>query len=477
MTDSATDPIPASLATTSKSTRTVPIPHTLTSVRGYPDKLKIYRIEASPFWQVRCFESGKTIKLSTKTTDKQEAVEFAKSTYNRILVSQAAGKALTKGTRFDICSNKMLEAQKSRVARGEFSKMSHDNDAYMLNKRILPVFGDMELADISFANLQDFVSKIGPDLAPSSIQRHLGIVHKVMEYALHRQLLLAIPNFPTIRKKDEPRGWFTDAQYRALIARANALVGTAAKVQTTKTGAPRTLKFTVDLPKMIQFIVNSFIRPTDLKNMQHQHVEIVRSNHTYLRLSLPESKGKDAPIATMEEAVTVYEELKSLYAGESLAEPGDYVFMPQYPNRDTALRELQHQFNYLLDDLGFKTGPQGEARTIYSLRHSSIMFRLLDGDKIDLLTLARNARTSVEMIERFYASKLTGEQNIDMIQSDRRNPKVKAHLPTLNLKEPDAAAPALSIVDGNLQVAKAPAKKIKAVPTLPKPRTTTRKTV
>ncbi|WP_423680492.1 hypothetical protein [Undibacterium sp. WLHG33] len=455
----------------------MPIPASLTSVRGYPDKLKIYRIEASPFWQVRCFESGKTIKLSTKTTDKQEAVEFAKATYNRILHAQATGKALTKGTRFDICSNKMLEAQNSRVERGEFSKMSHDNDIYMLKKRILPEFGTMELASISFATLQDFVGKIGPDLAPSSIQRHLGIVHKVMEYALHRQLLLAIPNFPTIKKKDEPRGWFPDVQYQALIAKATDLVGTSAKVQTTEAGPPRTLKFTADLPKMIQFMVNSFVRPTDLKNMQHKHVEIMRSEQVYLRLSLPKSKDKDAPIVTMEEAVTVYEQLKTHYATEGLAGPDDYVFMPQYPNRDTALRELQHQFNYLLDDLDFKTGPQGEARTIYSLRHTSIMFRLLDGDKIDLLTLARNARTSVEMIERFYASKLTGEQNIDMIQSDRRNPKVKAHLPTLNLKESDATAPALGIVDGNLQVAKAPAKKTKAVPTLPTPRTATRKTV
>ncbi|CUI07681.1 Bll7214 protein [Janthinobacterium sp. CG23_2] len=427
-------------------------------MRGYPDKLKIYRIEASPFWQVRCFESGKTIKLSTKTTDKQEAVEFAKSTYNRILVSQAAGKALTKGTRFDICSNKMLEAQKSRVARGEFSKMSHDNDTYMLNKRILPVFRDMELADISFANLQDFVSKIGPDLAPSSIQRHLGIVHKVMEYALHRQLLLAIPNFPTIKKKDEPRGWFPDVQYQALIARATDLVGTSAKVQTTEAGPPRTLKFTADLPKMIQFMVNSFVRPTDLKNMQHKHVEIMRSDQVYLRLSLPKSKDKDAPIVTMEEAVTVYEQLKSHYAAADLAGSEDYVFMPQYPNRDTALRELQHQFNYLLGDLDFKTGPQGEARTIYSLRHTSIMFRLLDGDKIDLLTLARNARTSVEMIERFYASKLTGEQNIDMIQSDRRNPKVKTHVPTLTLKAPNINEPGITLVNGNLQLPKTPKK-------------------
>jgi len=448
----------------------VPIPDSLTSVRGYPDKLKIYRIEASPFWQVRCFENGKTIKLSTKTTDKQEAVEFAKATYNRILHAQATGKALTQGTRFDICTGKMLEAQKSRVERGELSKMAHDNDIYMLNKRILPEFGAVELASISYATLQDFVDKLGA-LAPSSIQRHLGIINKVMEYALHRQLLLALPHFPTIKKKDEPRGWFPDAQYRALIARATELVGTSEKVQATKAGAPRTLKFTADLPKMIQFMVNSFIRPTDLKNMQHKHVEIVRSEQVYLRLTLPESKGKDAPIVTMAEAVIVYEQLKLTYAEESLAEPDDYVFMPQYRNRDTALRELQHQFNYLLEDLGFKTGPQGEARTIYSLRHTSIMYRLLDGDKIDLLTLARNARTSVEMIERFYASKLTGEQNIDMIQSDRRNPKVKAHLPTLNLDAPDATAPALSLVDGNLQIAKAPAKKTPAPPALPNTRT------
>lgn len=458
MTTSATSPTPSGPATRSKSTRTVPIPHTLTSVRGYPDKLKIYRIEASPFWQVRCFESGKTVKLSTKTTDKQEAVEFAKATYNRILHSQATGKALTRGTRFDVCSSKMLEAQKSRVQRGEYTQMSHDNDIYMLNKRILPEFGAMELAEISFATLHDFVSNIDPDLKPSSIQRNLGMIRKVMEYALHRQLLLVLPNFPTIKKKDEPRGWFPNVQYRALIARANELVGTAVNVQKTEAGDSRTLKFTADLPKMIQFMVNSFIRPTELKNMQHKHVQLIFSDQTYLRLSLPKSKDKDAPIVTMEEAVTIYDKLKSHYASEGLTGPDDYVFMPQYPNRDTALRELQHQFNYLLDDLNFKTGPQGEARTIYSLRHTSIMFRLLDGDKIDLLTLARNARTSVEMIERFYASKLTGEQNIDMIQSDRRNPKVNAHVPTLNLKAPSINEPVITLVNGNLQLPKTPKK-------------------
>ena len=42
-------------------------------------------------------------------------------------------------------------------------------------------------------------------------------------------------------------------------------------------------------------------------------------------------------------------------------------------------------------------------RSVYSLRHTAISFRLLMGD-VDAYTLARNARTSTEVIERFYAS-------------------------------------------------------------------------
>ena len=47
------------------------------------------------------------------------------------------------------------------------------------------------------------------------------------------------------------------------------------------------------------------------------------------------------------------------------------------------------------------------------------MFRLLYGKGIDLLTLARNARISVKMIEDFYASNLTAEMNIGLLQSRR----------------------------------------------------------
>ena len=58
--------------------RTVPIPETLTPVPGYPDKLRIYRIRASRFWQVRCFFAGKTYSRSLRTTSMKTALDLAR---------------------------------------------------------------------------------------------------------------------------------------------------------------------------------------------------------------------------------------------------------------------------------------------------------------------------------------------------------------------------------------------------------------
>ena len=63
-----------------------------------------------------------------------------------------------------------------------------------------------------------------------------------------------------------------------------------------------------------------------------------------------------------------------------------------------------------------KLKEEREKHTLYSLRHTSIMYRLLKGD-VDTLTLAKNARTSQAMIEKFYASRLTALMNLDKLHS------------------------------------------------------------
>ena len=75
-------------------------------------------------------------------------------------------------------------------------------------------------------------------------------------------------------------------------------------------------------------------------------------------------------------------------------------------------------FNGLLTENNLKFDRNGKARTAYSLRHSYICFRLLEG--ADIYQVAKNCRTSVEMIEKHYAAHLK-----DMIDTSLVNVRKK----------------------------------------------------
>ena len=65
------------------------------------------------------------------------------------------------------------------------------------------------------------------------------------------------------------------------------------------------------------------------------------------------------------------------------------------------------------------------------------MFRLIKGDRVELLTLARSARTSTDMIDRFYAKHLTAEMNVANLQSQREEHQPKpAAKPRKTAKKP-----------------------------------------
>ncbi len=74
--------------------------------------------------------------------------------------------------------------------------------------------------------------------------------------------------------------------------------------------------------------------------------------------------------------------------------PTDLLF-PKWP------REL---FNAILEEEKLRTDRGGRPRTAYSLRHTYICLCLLEG--ADIYQIAKNCRTSVEMIEKYYAAHL-----------------------------------------------------------------------
>lgn len=434
-------------ALTSKH-RTTPLQ--LAHVPNYPKKLVIYRIEASSYWWVRYYIDGKVARRSTKTENKADAIKFAKQFYDEIMLRRASGLAVTKQSRFDICAANMLVAMKAQLARGEITQPTYDIAEYRLDKSVLPCFGQRDVADIHYEHLESYLATLShqkPKLSLSTIQSYMKLVRKVLNYAYKRRLLHAIPHFPTVQAPDNPRGYFTTKEYgqmwkraRALIGKrfdyrklkddeGNELVGQYFAAGTTTAGRKiRVVEVTPELVELIVFMTNSYVRPTDIKNLQHKHVEVLRNEHTYLRLTLPVSKKHDKPIVTLPYAVKVYERLTAYNKAQGRGVAADdYVFFPHYATRDYALQQLQRQFDVLMASLGIGKGVNGEERTIYSLRHTCIMYRLMYGEKMDVVTLARNARTSPEMIDRFYASQLKGEDNIEMLQSKRRRkPKAKA---------------------------------------------------
>ena len=93
--------------------------------------------------------------------------------------------------------------------------------------------------------------------------------------------------------------------------------------------------------------------------------------------------------------------------------PTDLLF-PKWP------RDL---FNAILDEEKLRTDRDGRPRTAYSLRHTYICLRLLEG--ADIYQIAKNCRTSVEMIEKYYAAHLKTRLDAAAINIMRPRPKKK----------------------------------------------------
>ncbi len=76
-------------------------------------------------------------------------------------------------------------------------------------------------------------------------------------------------------------------------------------------------------------------------------------------------------------------------------------------------------FDRILSELNLKKDRDGQPRTAYSLRHTYICLRLMEG--ADVYQIAKNCRTSVEMIEKYYASHLVN--TLDTAAINIRKPK------------------------------------------------------
>jgi hypothetical protein len=381
-----------------------------TIIKGYPTTLRIYQIDDSPYWYTRLYVNGRMVKRSTKMLKKVDAVEFAKQFFLQQIQTNS-GKSKNHQLTFVEIAEEVIRQDELKVERGDRNEKLNRDQRHTLKKDIAPFFGTTEVSAVNYPLLLKYVNRLNErKLASASILRYLAFVKKVMKHAARIGAIEHMPEFPTVEHKDSPRGWLQFAEYKKLMRYSEKLAKQGFEVR----GKPITHEMTL----LIRFMVNTFLRPSDMKQLKHRHVEIVRGANNYLRITTDFSKTVLHPIISMPTGIGAYEDIKAFQKERGYGKTDDYLFMPQYQNRNFALEILRRQFDEVLKAANLKTSASGADRTLYSLRHTAIMFRLTMGD-VDLLTLSRNARTSVEMIDRFYAKHLTAEMNVEKLQSMR----------------------------------------------------------
>ena len=395
----------------SKRHRSVPLQNSITKIgKGYPDKLVIFKISASPFWWVRYYTQKRIIKKSSKTDNQKDAIKFAIKFYEDILLRERNLMPIGSSPSFERCSLELLSEQKQKIDRGELNKKLNANDETILKKHLNPFFKGMDIRTISYKHINVYLAECNKNhnLSPGSLKKHTNLLSKILKLAMRENLIERMPMMPSIKLSDSPRGWFSIKEYELLKNKLQELID--------KKYVVKRQIITKEMSYLVTFMVNTFLRPSDLKNLRHRNIEVVENEQKYLRITTEKSKTENLPIVSMEYAINIYKDIVNLHGD---VKKDDFVFLPHISNRDRAMKIMSSQFNEVLKYADLKNSSSGEPRTLYSLRHTAIMFRLTKGDQIDLLTLARNARTSVDMIERFYAKPLSAEMNVDKLQSMR----------------------------------------------------------
>lgn len=319
----------------------------------------------------------------------------------------------------------ILAQEKHKVTRQEVTEGTYRMTKVRLETHIAAFFDHTDLRTVNMGSIQRFIDYLSDqELSTPTIVGYIAQLRKVLRYLVEHEHIAQMPLFPKMKVTQKPRGAFTVTEYAAMLRQSKTLRRHEFvwdKPDTRFHIKPQYRRMPLEMNGLIRFMVYTFLRPGDVRQLKNKHIEIISGKFHYLRLTPPEIKRHKAPTVSLPQAVRVYKTLLAHQTAMGYGQPDDYVFFPEEKNRLRCLNTIGWLFNWILNSLDIKPGPHGADRSFYSLRHTAITFRLIFGGNIDLLTLARNARTSVEMIEKFYASTLSAEMNISLLHSKRRS--------------------------------------------------------
>jgi len=359
----------------------------------------------STIYQTRIYISKKRryITRSTKTSDYSTAEARAWSLYETFKVEGLITKKEDTRDTFKFWTNKYLQYRKNNR---EIAHTNYINLKGKMNK-LIDVLGDKNIKHISNQDMEEFFDA-NQLQSNNTKNKYISMANGVFKFAHTERAIEYVPTFRTFstKSRDNPRPSFSfeknNNEYQRLL---DAIL----------TSRDRGLEVsgqivTNELYFVVMFIVHGFLRPTEgeLFSLKHKDIKQVRDP---LSLEITVSTGKTGyrTSNSTKELVGVY---KRLQEENPHAKPDDYLFMNEY-KRSTVKRFFQEQFRDVVTRAELLFDDSEQKRTLYSLRHTAIQMRLIkSGGKVNILWLAKNCGTSVEMIERYYAKYLPRSKEI-----------------------------------------------------------------
>jgi integrase len=253
--------------------------------------------------------------------------------------------------------------------------------------------------------------------ARSTLHQEMVCLRQVLKCANRQGWIPFLPDLSDpFRKvsKIAHRAWFSPSEYKQLYQATRARVA-----------SPKRARYKWEYEQLhdyVLFMANTGVRPDEAARLEYRDVTIVdddSTNETILEIEVRGKRGVGYCKST-NGAVLPFERLMK----RNKPKPTDRLFPKGH-------REL---LNSILDEENLKFDREKNRRTAYSLRHTYICLRLMEG--ADIYQIAKNCRTSVEMIEKYYASHIKTSLNAAAINVRKpRLPVSKAKRKKANTEE------------------------------------------
>lgn len=369
-------------------------------------KVHVYQRVGSPIWQCSAYLNGKNHRVSTKEDSLARAKDFAEDWFFNLRDKKRRGELLTEKTfkiaaeRFKLEYEVLTDGERNPVwVKGHY----HRVDAYLM-----PFLGQMGLSTINAGTVQDYriwrlAAEDGKHIPSRSTLHHEVVTLRlVLKAAVRHGWLQHLPDLSQPYKssgKVAHRAWFSPDEYKRLYE--------ATRQNMRKAKGKHYEKVAAQLHDKVLFMANTGIRPDEANWLEYRDIEIVKDEPTGETILEIEVRGKRG--------------VGYCKSTTGAVRPFQRMIDRNQPESTDRLFPVDHkkQFNRILEEEGLKIDRQGNRRTLYSLRHSYISFRLLEG--ADIYQIAKNCRTSVEMIEKHYAIHLKNQ--LDAAAINVRKPR------------------------------------------------------